>query len=124
MGADEVKVEVDVDWVTISQMLRITHREMQVLRGIWHGRKYTQIGRDLGISKDTVDTHWRHIKAKLGVSSHIEAVHRVYKVVIQMRLQAAIAPLEQAITDVQRQVNQLQEQIEQMGKEQGVEKTA
>ena len=53
---------------------------------------------------------------------HIEAVHRVYKVVIQMRLQAAIAPLEQAITDVQRQVNQLQEQIEQMGREQGVEK--
>jgi hypothetical protein len=53
------------------------------MRGIWHGRKYSVIARELGISSHTVETHARHIKAKLGVSSLMEAIHRIYAVLFE-----------------------------------------
>jgi DNA-binding CsgD family transcriptional regulator len=72
-----------VDWGVIGRHLHLTAREIQVMRGIWHGRKYTAIASELGISRHTVDTHARHIKAKLGVSSLMEAIHRIYAVLFE-----------------------------------------
>jgi hypothetical protein len=54
-----------------------------MMRGIWHGRRYSVIARELGISSHTVETYARHIKAKLGVSSLMEAIHRIYAALLE-----------------------------------------
>ncbi|CAN5130075.1 response regulator transcription factor [soil metagenome] len=52
----------------------ITRREREVLRGLAQGAGNRSIGRELGISPDTVQTHIRNLLAKLGVGSRLEAV--------------------------------------------------
>lgn len=73
------------DWPVIMRRLHLSQREGQAMRGIWEGRKHAAIAADLGISRHTVDTHWRRIKQKLNVNGPVEAVHRVYEVVFEMR---------------------------------------
>jgi DNA-binding CsgD family transcriptional regulator len=75
-----------VDWELIRRRLHLTAREVEVMRGIWHGRKYGVIARELGISSHTVETHGRHIKAKLGVPSLMVAIHRIYAALFEEEL--------------------------------------
>jgi DNA-binding NarL/FixJ family response regulator len=53
---------------------QITEREMQVLRGMSEGRSNCQIGRELGLSEDTVKTYARRLFATLDVGDRAEAV--------------------------------------------------
>jgi LuxR family maltose regulon positive regulatory protein len=52
----------------------LTMRELSVLRLLQQGRGRGEIGRELGMSPNTVKTHTRAIYRKLGVSSWNEAV--------------------------------------------------
>lgn len=52
---------------------RLSHREMDVLRHVVKGLRSKEIGVQLGISMDTVNTHVRHIYDKLGVASRAQA---------------------------------------------------
>ena len=70
----------------IRRRLHLTAREVQVMRRLWEGWKHEMIARELGISTHTVDTHWRHIKAKLAAPSLVHAIHRVYEVLFDLRL--------------------------------------
>lgn len=54
--------------------LRLTEREMQVLRGMSQGKSNGQIGRELYLSEDTVKTHARRLFRKLGVGDRAHAV--------------------------------------------------
>jgi len=56
------------------------------MRGLWHGRKYAAIASELGISRHTVETHWRHIKAKVAAPSVVHAIHRIYAILFEERL--------------------------------------
>ena len=89
---DFERSQEDRQWQAIRKALKLTGRETQVLRGIFHGRKYLAIAADLGISKHTVDTHWRHIKAKLGVKTHVEAIHCIYSVIMELNIGCSATP--------------------------------
>ena len=52
---------------------KLTKREREVLRHIAAGESNKTIARALNISHDTVKLHVRHILAKLGLSSRVEA---------------------------------------------------
>ncbi len=54
--------------------IRLTEREMQVLRGMSQGKSNGQIGRELYLSEDTVKTHARRLFRKLGVRDRAQAV--------------------------------------------------
>lgn len=77
---------IELDWPAIGRRLSLSPREMQVMHGIFAGGKHASIARDLNMSPHTLDTHWRRIKHKLKVDSPIAAVHRIYEVMIQMRV--------------------------------------
>jgi len=67
-----------VDGVSLSHSLRqttetLTRREREVLEQIGSGRNNKEIAKMLGMSHDTVKSHVRHIFAKLGFSSRIQA---------------------------------------------------
>ena len=52
----------------------VTERELEVLRVAAKGKSNREIGRELGISVRTVQTHLTNIFAKIGVGSRTEAV--------------------------------------------------
>lgn len=54
--------------------IRLTAREMQVLRGMSGGKTNGEIGRELYLSEDTVKTHARRLYRKLGVNDRAHAV--------------------------------------------------
>ncbi|MBK8048709.1 MAG: response regulator transcription factor [Anaerolineales bacterium] len=55
----------------------LTDREMQVLRLLAAGKTDKEIGRDLGISSNTVRRHVTAIYEKLQVSGRAQAVQRL-----------------------------------------------
>lgn len=58
---------------TAKQPEKLTEREREVLRHLSAGESNKVIARALNISHDTVKLHVRHILAKLGLSSRVEA---------------------------------------------------
>jgi DNA-binding NarL/FixJ family response regulator len=56
--------------------LGLTDREMEVFRGIAHGKTNEEIANDLGISNKTVEKHVEKLFQKLGVFSRTEAAVR------------------------------------------------
>jgi len=52
----------------------LTQRELQVLRGMSHGKSNSAIGRELFVSEDTVKTHAQRLFRKLGVHDRANAV--------------------------------------------------
>lgn len=57
----------------------LTERETDVLKQLASGKTYDYIARDLGVSKDTVKTHIKHIYDKLQVTNKSEAVIKARK---------------------------------------------
>jgi LuxR family transcriptional regulator, maltose regulon positive regulatory protein len=53
--------------------LRLTTREIQVLRLLWKGRSNKAIARDLFLTENTIETHLRRIYEKLGTRSRTQA---------------------------------------------------
>ncbi|WP_406631600.1 response regulator transcription factor [Amycolatopsis sp. WGS_07] len=53
---------------------RLSERELQVLWGMAHGKRNTQIAADLALSEDGVKTHCKRIFRKMGVHDRAEAV--------------------------------------------------
>jgi two-component system nitrate/nitrite response regulator NarL len=56
-----------------SLLKQLTGRERQILGHVAAGKSNKAIAKALGISHDTVKLHVRHILAKLGLSSRVEA---------------------------------------------------
>jgi len=56
------------------EAIRLTPREMQVLRLLGEGRTNQNIGHTLGISSHTVRTHLQAIFRKLGANQRTEAI--------------------------------------------------
>lgn len=58
---------------TVSILDQLTAREREILAHLARGESNKVIARGLGISRDTVKLHVRHILAKLNLSSRVEA---------------------------------------------------
>ncbi|HVV64245.1 MAG TPA: LuxR C-terminal-related transcriptional regulator [Rhizomicrobium sp.] len=56
--------------------LSLTGQEMRVLEALAQGRSNKEIGRELGLSPNTVKTHAANLYAKLGARGRGEAVNR------------------------------------------------
>lgn len=56
--------------------LKLTGQEIRVLEKLASGRSNKEIGRDLGLSPNTVKTHLSNLFAKLGAQRRTEAVGR------------------------------------------------
>jgi DNA-binding CsgD family transcriptional regulator len=71
-------------WPTITVQLDLTPRQGQVLSGIWHCMTNDAIAEQLRISIAGVDNHWRAIKKKLNAATRLDAVHKVYAIIIEL----------------------------------------
>ena len=54
--------------------VRLTEREVRILRGMSRGRSNREIGRELSLSEDTVKAHARGLFGKLGARDRAHAV--------------------------------------------------
>jgi DNA-binding CsgD family transcriptional regulator len=64
-------------WPEIARSLRLSPRELQILRGILDDHTEFAIAVDLGISPHTVHTHIDRLHRKLGVVDRVTLVLRV-----------------------------------------------
>jgi ATP/maltotriose-dependent transcriptional regulator MalT len=64
-------------WGEVAQSLRLSGREVQVVRGVFDDRKEFAIACELGIALRTVHTHIERLYRKLAVKDRVELVLRV-----------------------------------------------
>ena len=67
----------DPAWEEIAGRLRLSRQELQIVRGVFNGRKESAIAADLGISPHTVHTHFERLHHKLAVADRVELVLRI-----------------------------------------------
>ena len=65
--------------VPSTSSVRLTSREMQVLRGAAKGHTTKRLAKDLGLAPPSIETHLRNIFKKLGVNNRGEAVSSALK---------------------------------------------
>ena len=64
-------------WPGLAQQLRLSPRELEVVKGIFRDEKDVSIAAKLGISPHTVSTYLQRIYAKLRVASRPQLIVRV-----------------------------------------------
>jgi DNA-binding CsgD family transcriptional regulator len=64
-------------WPNLAEQLRLSPREVQVVKGVFRDDKEQAIAADLGISPHTVSTYLQRIYAKLRVGSRPQLIVRV-----------------------------------------------
>jgi len=75
----------------VKKRWKLTDRQLAVLRGVFCGQTYHEIGQSLGIAEDTVDSHFRVLKRdKLKVLDENDAMHLVYELIIELKVQEAL----------------------------------
>ena len=67
----------DEAWVQIAGSLRLSGRELQILRAIFDDRTESTIARELGISPCTIHTYCERLYRKLSVTDRVRLVLRV-----------------------------------------------
>ena len=65
-------------WVAVARRLKLSRRECQILRGVFGDDTEPTIAARLGISPHTVHTHFERLHRKLGVTSRVELVLRIF----------------------------------------------
>jgi PAS domain S-box-containing protein len=68
------QITYEREGLTPAPDLRLTPRQLEVLRMLERGRSTRQIAHDLHLSPETVRNHVRHVLRALGVHSRLEAV--------------------------------------------------
>ena len=61
-------------WLDLAPKLRLSPRELQIVRGVFEDHKEEVIAFELGISPHTVNTYFQRLYAKLGVSSRPQLI--------------------------------------------------
>ena len=64
-------------WAQIAWALDLSGRELQIVRGVFNDRTELRIAADLGISPNTVHTHFARLHHKLGVATRTGVVLRI-----------------------------------------------
>ncbi len=64
-------------WPSLAQSLRLSPRELQIVKGVFADHKEQSIADDLGISPHTVGTYLQRIYVKLRVASRPQLIVRV-----------------------------------------------
>jgi DNA-binding CsgD family transcriptional regulator len=64
-------------WNRLSEALRLSRREAQIVEGVFEDQKEEAIAYELGISPHTVNTYFQRLYAKLQVSSRPQLIVRI-----------------------------------------------
>jgi DNA-binding NarL/FixJ family response regulator len=64
-------------WENVARVLRLSRRELDILRGVFDGLTESAIASQLRVSLRTVHTHVERLHRKLGVSHQVALVLRV-----------------------------------------------
>ena len=64
-------------WPYLSNTLRLSPREIQIVQGVFEDQKEESIAYELGISPHTVNTYFQRLYTKLHVSSRPQLILRV-----------------------------------------------
>lgn len=64
-------------WAHLCFALKLSPREIQIVRGVFEDQKEETIARNLGISPHTVNTYFQRLYAKLHVSSRPQLIIRI-----------------------------------------------
>jgi DNA-binding NarL/FixJ family response regulator len=75
----------EADWAETARALRLSGRELQIVRGVFDNHKETAIAADLGIAPRTVDTHMERLYRKLTVTTRVALVLRVMEQILQAK---------------------------------------
>jgi DNA-binding NarL/FixJ family response regulator len=67
----------DLAWQEIARSLRLSGRELQIVRAMFDDRTESAMAADLGMTKRTVHTHFERLHRKLGVADRLQLVLRV-----------------------------------------------
>lgn len=67
----------EADWAETARTLRLSGRELQIVRGVFDCRTEYALAMDLGIAPRTVDTHLERLYRKLTVNTRVALVLRV-----------------------------------------------
>jgi DNA-binding CsgD family transcriptional regulator len=78
----------ELAWKEIARSLKLSAREVQIVREVFDDRTEFAIGANLGISPHTVHTHFERLHQKLGVPDRVELVLRI----VQEFVALTIAP--------------------------------
>lgn len=57
--------------------VQLTHRQLECLYWVQHGKSATDIGQILGLSRRTVENHLAKVCGQLGVRTRVQAVLKV-----------------------------------------------
>jgi DNA-binding CsgD family transcriptional regulator len=82
------KLLTEPAWQAVARSFDLTHRELQILRAVFDDGTEFATGVDLGISAHTVHAHSRQLFHKLGVSTRVGAVLRVWNELVLLILLA------------------------------------
>lgn len=67
----------EAEWPRLQAALRLSERELQIVRQVLEDRKEESIAYELGISPHTVNTYLQRLYAKLRVASRAQLIVRV-----------------------------------------------
>ncbi len=73
-GSPGSAVFSDETWKEIIGHLSLSHREGEIVRGVFEDHTEFAIAADLGISPHTVHTHFERLHKKLGVANRVQLV--------------------------------------------------
>jgi DNA-binding NarL/FixJ family response regulator len=79
---------------TDGAVVKLTKRELEVLRLFTHGLSQTEIARRLFVSPKTVGTHTERLFKKLGAHSRAQAVSLAYQYALLDRAREGVSPIE------------------------------
>ena len=71
-------------WDALVRALMLSGRERELVQGVFDDLKESAIAAELGISRHTVHTHFQRLYQKLGVSSRVMLVIRVFQAMRQL----------------------------------------
>jgi DNA-binding CsgD family transcriptional regulator len=77
------------EWESLAEALQLTPRELDIVQCLLLGKSEIGVGRDLGISTNTVHTHLGRIYRKLEVRSIAGLILRIFATHIEHIRQAA-----------------------------------
>ena len=75
----------DSTWRALARQLKLSDRESQILQAVFDDEKESVIAANLGISSHTVHTHLERLYRKLGVSSRVSLLRRVFFEYLRLR---------------------------------------
>jgi DNA-binding NarL/FixJ family response regulator len=79
----------DQAWRLIQRSLTLSDRERQIVQGLFDDATEAVIGEELGISHHTVHTHVERLYRKVGVTSRVQLVVRVFAEHLRLLARAA-----------------------------------